>query len=224
MPLDGLEVNNSSRFAAVLANSEHPKSVYDRTLLELDDFVVVPTMGSIVPRWLLMIPKVHSLNLAAVARKGQLNPVEKIAEVVRAFGFDVADAVWFEHGAARRGSETGCGVDHAHIHIILSPPFNPRDLRATFESDSGVDWAHTEPLCAYDQISGFQDYYVFSDGQEAVVNNSGRLLGSQYFRKQIARFVGCPDSWDYKLHTFLDNVDATVRQLSQHADANNLLA
>ena len=40
-----------------------------------------------------------------------------------AHGRSANDVIWFEHGATIENRVTGCGVDHAHIHLLLEPSF-----------------------------------------------------------------------------------------------------
>jgi len=87
--------------------------IADHILFESDNFVVVPTIGSIVPGWLLVVPRSHFLSVGSysAARFQEFVKIqEAAAEALReCFG----PVSCFEHGAVREREPVGCGVDHA---------------------------------------------------------------------------------------------------------------
>src|SRR5258708_7514064 len=90
---------------------------WNRSVLTGNGFRVIPSLGSLLDRWLLVVPEAHVLSLS------DLDPAEGILlrgvveEIVQRF-VDSQHVVWFEHGATTSGHPVGCGVDHAHLHVV----------------------------------------------------------------------------------------------------------
>lgn len=201
-------ISKSNRFASALGHSGK-KEPWDRALLETNDFVVVPTKGSIIRNWVLLIPKVDALNFAEVRdhsdQPNAINWLRQFAAVACEKNY-----IWFEHGASRLDSETGCGVDYAHIHILLAPEFSLDTFSQGVEQLSELKaWRSLETNDAYSSVPAEQDYYVFGNGLHAKMH-CGSRLGRQFFRRVIANLSGKSDQWDYNRFTFEQNVRLTV--------------
>lgn len=179
---------------------------WDRVLVETDDFIVAPTLGSIVPGWMLVVPKRPAINFLEVADSGEQRPHEYLLQAAKVL--ELSNGwIWFEHGPAVEGSLVGCGVDYAHLHIIAAPPFGFAEFTA--EISAAGDW---EPCAVEDAYSGLPNetpYYVAGSGAEAL-RMVGRELGSQFFRKAVASLTGDQNRWDYRAHDFQENVLITL--------------
>jgi ATP adenylyltransferase len=203
----------NGRFASLLQGQQASSEVWDTVLLETDEFIVAPTKGSIIPDWLLLIPKRPALNYAEIVRSGLSNPIE--------FGATIASEnfVWFEHGASHLGSEVGCGVDYAHVHLLLNPEFSMSMFAAEVaELSSRHLWGDVKTAEVYASVSASEDYYAFGDASNARLL-TGKNLGRQFFRKVVANLVGEPDAWDYRSFPFDQNVMQTIRRFSQYQNA-----
>jgi len=92
--------------------------VQDRILFESEHFVAVPTLGSLVEGWLLIVSKQHLICM------GDLDPslLEELigfkSQVAGAVEFQYGSVAIFEHGPSQPKQSLGCGVDHAHLHIV----------------------------------------------------------------------------------------------------------
>src|SRR5438874_13100152 len=86
--------NFCSKFGLHLTATEP----YDQILFESPNFVAVPTRGSIIPGWLLIIPRAHVLCIGALDSETMSEFVvfrDKVASALRnAFG----PVAFFEHG------------------------------------------------------------------------------------------------------------------------------
>jgi ATP adenylyltransferase len=111
-PSEGPVLN--SRFANILAGA-CPRPLYDTVLRDTGTMVVTPTLGSIIPNWVLAIPKRHAANAARWAQNERNAPLSAIKDIARSFGRDPRDVIWFEHGATEPRSIVGCGVESAPI-------------------------------------------------------------------------------------------------------------
>ena len=121
----------------------------------------------------------------------------------------------FEHGATAAMQDVGCGVDHAHLHLV---PLEFDLIDAARSADLG--------LSILSHAGGYQELpstvggasYVFirsHDGSEAV------LLGtegeSQLIRRVIAKKVALPDRWNWRDHPRPDLAEATAQRLMAEA-------
>jgi ATP adenylyltransferase len=201
-----------SRFANIFSDA-CPRPLYNTVLRETDTMVVTPTLGSIIPNWVLAIPKRHAANAAHWAQNQCNAPLSAIKNIARSFGRDPRDIVWFEHGATEAGSIVGCGVDHAHIHILLTPPFSFEQLSEEVQADADLGWSLRNG-CAYAAIDSSRSYFVAGHGEQFLLAQSVESAGSQFFRKAIARVVHRNAAWDYRCHPHMENVTETIANAS----------
>lgn len=185
------------------------QAIWDRTVLENENFVTIPSLGSIVPGWLMVIPRWHFLNMLEVDdRPGLAEIITKTKQVLEAtFGA----ATVFEHGAATEHSAIGCGVDHAHLHIV-SLPFSLEEAISGYR-DLRYEWQSVpDPYPALD-VPASIDYLLYQEpGRSSYISLPNRPV-SQYFRRVIAAKVGQLGEFDYRKHSFESNVRATIGQI-----------
>lgn len=207
-------VTVNHRFTEVFERRGIKQSSYNQILTDLGQAVVVPTLGSIVPNWLLVIPKLPALNFKTW-QSGQINDAMALLRVAsNQLGVEEKKLLWFEHGAATAGSTTGCGVDYAHLHMIIDPDFTLEEFRSAVFHLSQNDWHNVDSSSPYAKISSQDDYYVFGQGQDAYASDFTHSLGSQFFRRVIANLVRKENEWDYKKFPHLEYVDVSVRNFS----------
>lgn len=178
-------------------------SPMDIPLAESDNFVVVPSLGSIVPGWVLIVPKCDALNFSEIDPNLEaelLTLTEYVREKINVIG----ETITFEHGATSQGSITGCGVDQAHIHIVpfLHAPFHQAIERADMK------WTPTSAAPPIGENLR-SDYYWFATPQAAAIAHASKPE-SQWFRKRIAAISGQPDMWDYRKHPCWSNIEMTI--------------
>jgi hypothetical protein len=171
--------------------------------------VVTPTLGSIIPNWVLAIPKRSVANAALWAQDEGNDPLLAVSDIARSFGRDPRDVIWFEHGATEPRSIVGCGVDQAHIHILLTPPFSFERLCEEAKVEVALGWSlgHGD---AYAAVDSSQSYFVVGYGGQFLLAQSVEAAGSQFFRKVIARIVDRETDWDYRSHPHLQNIEKTI--------------
>jgi hypothetical protein len=59
--------------------------------------VVAPTLGAIVPGWLIIVPRKAALNFRHWHEKQLKSPEAVIGEVLTHLGLAAEDIIWFEH-------------------------------------------------------------------------------------------------------------------------------
>jgi ATP adenylyltransferase len=186
--------------------------VSDHVLFESPNFIVVPTLGSIIPGWLLVVPRSHFLSVGSFDMplfQEFMRLQDIAAEALRdCFG----PVSFFEHGAVRERESVGCGVDHAHLHIVATEFDMPAVVKRSAETQ--LQWRPASGIQATRPFVSEQMAYVFvqqSSGGAWI--GSASVIESQIMRKVIAVQAGQPDRWDWKTHPFEHNVRETVVKL-----------
>ena len=184
---------------------------YDQSLLSTPHFTVLPSVGALVPGWTLVAPKKHFLSMGAIPRQYRLELKDLLGRVTSILQHGFGKTVQFEHGPATHKSQIGCGLDHAHIHVV---PID-FDLIGAAKSDSAIVWS--------DFGSGLHEIPKQRDDYLAIADHASSLIGypnrpiSQYFRKLIAIRLGIPDQFDYTKFGHFENVRITAQVVSKLA-------
>ncbi len=202
----------SNIFHAVIDTSNQP---WNRKILETPHFIVVPTLGAIVEGWILVISKRHVVSMGALTEEelGELNDlITRVRDLIKSL---YGSAVVFEHGPACDGTTFGCGVDHAHFHIITIElavtPLIDKELAGK------VMWKPSYNLMYLSDMHLNSKSYLYIVENKS---NQGKVacldsIPSQLLRRVIARHLGIPELYDYREHAFYDNVVATLCRLEK---------
>jgi ATP adenylyltransferase len=172
----------------------------------------VPSIGAFVEGWLLVIPYRHMVALSDLEeweRKEYRILVEETEKLVRK---KYGHTILFEHGPAGEGRNAGCGIDHAHLHIV---PIELVLHEAVTSDGTGrnLQWHPAAlPWDADAEHAAGLDYFFVreSDGTAWVAGTPA--APSQLLRRAIAKYVGSP-VWDWKADSRQDLVAATYRRL-----------
>ncbi len=179
-------------------------AAYDTIVKETEHFVVMPTKGSIVPGWLLVVPKFPITRMADVPAELRDELGQLVSRMSLRLSTRFGDPYIFEHGGFE-GSKVSCGVDQAHLHIA-SLDF---DLIEAAKNESNSGWVEVMPGLPKKEEIGRDEYWFVSNGKVSkckVVDKPS----SQFFRKVIARKVGVSERWDYRTDDFIENVQSTL--------------
>lgn len=203
----------SSKFHwLVLGDESEKRPSHDLPIWETKNFVVLPSLGSLVPGWLLVVPKTPVCRIADIDPTTRNEFEELVSKVKRAVEGRYDDAYLFEHGGFS-GSPISCGVDQAHLHIAPLPFDLLEAARHTLEGEDQWTLSNQNKM-PYD-FCGDEEYWYVSSAKrslyEKVVSPE-----SQRFRKLIAFHLGCAEMWDYKKHHCLENIQETVEAMGLH--------
>lgn len=188
-----------------------PGGPWDVELCGTERFAAVPSLGSLVPGWTLIVPRHPMLSLRELsesARQELLELHERVAGTVATFGTPFA----FEHGSALAGSVMGCGVDQAHLHVVPLE-FDLLQL-ALGSSDEEISWARTSesPLTKLPEEGEY--ICIWKVGRTDGAVGSVRNPVSQWMRRVIAQQLGMDAQWNYRTSPHLKNIQKTIRQFS----------
>jgi len=182
-------------------------AVWDTVLWSEDGLVVTPTLGSLLPGWILVIPEEHALSGAQLdtdRRESVSRALDEIRGLTeKLFG----TATVFEHGPATHGSEVGCTVDHVHIHVAPLP-FDLSHAAKQTPSGIGLQWGLYERwVDVWDRFSGMD--YIATSSAQGIWAASGQV-GSQFFRRVIATELGVPEHYDWRFVSGTRHIQDTI--------------
>ena len=199
-----------SRFQWILnPGQEIAIPAHDLPLFISDLFVVMPTLGCLVPGWLLVVPRRPMANLSNLNNYERKCLQKLIAAVRLRLSHQGKEAFYFEHGSVP-GSPASCGVDQAHLHIAPLP----FDLVGAAVQQRDVAWKLSS--CHPHSLSVQQSEYLFAaDSYGRSVIGTTTSPSSQWFRKLIAAETNQHDLWDYKTHFGLENLAETAQLVGQ---------
>jgi ATP adenylyltransferase len=195
---------------------------WDRPVFESDHFVALPSLGSLVEGWLLLVPKQHYISMGALPTSLVTEMEEMKAKVGAHVRSQYGEICIFEHGPAVPSRNVGCSVDHAHLHIVpltfdiaeSARPFMPPDSEWRRASWSECREAHRAG----------NDYLYFEQPFGFGSISTHRDFGSQIFRKAIAFQIGRPDEFNWREHPELDTVARTINVFAHAAHSHEVIA
>lgn len=189
-----------------------PSQIWNKPVLESQHFVVLPSLGSLVPGWVLVIPKQHYLCIGALPQQ-LLSEFQRVKEetvelIVSQFG----QACVFEHGPSSAGLKVGCSVDHAHLHVV---PFSGdlARLAVSFMPDDAA-WGPADVQTCIEAFNAGQNYLYFEQPVGAGFISVHPAFGSQIFRKAIALQLSKPLEFDWRQYPNHSAIQATVQALA----------
>ena len=200
-----------SRFDWIVnSRSNANRDAWDVRLVESAAFVAIPSLGSIVPGWVLIVPRMPATNIATLSDEDrvELSSIRlRVATILTAaFPGEVYE---FEHGPARAGGLLGCGVEQAHVHMV---PLDFDLVGAVTKSPAAGEIKYALADDPWRSVEPDRDYWLVRDAKakSTVITYPAQPV-SQGIRKIIASRVGRPDMWNYREYRHEENVDLTVR-------------
>jgi diadenosine tetraphosphate (Ap4A) HIT family hydrolase len=173
--------------------ARYGQSVQDRVILATESFRVFPSIGQLVEGYLLIAPVAHYRALDEMPTQ-VFDQLSTVRESVRAaMSKTYGPSLSFEHGA-REPVNGGCGVYHAHLHVVPFPTLRDpvAELKNRFPckllpqlKDIATVTHGTSPYLLYEDLES--NSYAFFVGN----------LSSQYMRRLLAEILGQSD-WDWR--------------------------
>ncbi len=188
----------------------NPSPRANRILWEDDNFVLLPSIGSLTPGYLLLMPKRHIRSFADLPHDeivSALTLAEQAREIIaQAYG----PVIVAEHGPGAAGARSSACCDHAHWHFI---PCNPYAVASRYEDVGGAPiglqtitdlgaWGGTSYLF----LSPLKHVYWLWEQTDG--------FGSQFVRRVCARTMGIEDLYDWALFPFQENMLLTKQRLA----------
>jgi len=207
------------KYCSTLFGSQHHKAnnqPWNEILWESDNFVIVPTLGAIVEGWLLIISKEHYVCMGAIEKDLHTELEEAINLAATAVSSLYGRSTIFEHGPCQQGLELGCGIDHAHMHV-LPLQFNLRNAAKMSPEMGMFDWVQVEStFCQLSQLHrlGASYMYIQEQGKPGYYCMA-KQAPCQSLRRIIARKLDVAERYDYNKYPFRENVANTIARMKQ---------
>jgi diadenosine tetraphosphate (Ap4A) HIT family hydrolase len=210
---------NTCRLCSELAPNASAKA-WNTPLFESLNFVAVPSVGALVEGWLLLAPKRHFISLGAL-------PDPLLAEVgeFKEFVCSVLTQCYgtvsaFEHGPSAAGRTLGCGVDHAHLHLVpvafdLSKEVSPLMPKRVAWTPARID------DCRAAHLRG-EDYLYLEQPIGAGRIAVHQRFGSQLFRRAVASHIGASQQYNWREFEQLPTVMATIRRIREWQEESSV--
>jgi ATP adenylyltransferase len=203
----GVPAMNTCRLCC--ADSTEPWNV---PLIESPNFMVFPSLGALVEGWVLLVPKQHFLSIGALP-DSLISEMQQLKETVcRQLQQNYGTVSAFEHGPGQKQRKVGCGVDHAHLHILPAD----FDLSGAVSPylPAGARWSAANLAECRAAVNHGEDYLYLEQpiGNVRIVRHQD--LGSQLFRRAIAAHLGAPDEFDWRDNPQMENVKQTIQSFS----------
>jgi diadenosine tetraphosphate (Ap4A) HIT family hydrolase len=171
---------------------------------EGDCALAVPSLGSLVPGYLLIVPPAHVTSTSRIPDDEKAKFASFTADISRRLTSLYEQPVtMFEHGACTSQSQlrSAC-VSHAHLHLVPG--------RYSLISEA-VGEATRYPSYERFLDNPPEDPYLMLQDPDGPVVSIADRPSPQFFRQVIARRLGTPECWDYALYPFFDNIERTYK-------------
>jgi len=193
-----------------LCGPDFSTEYWNEPLFESENFLVVPSLGALVEGWLLLLPKAHYICIGALP-SSLMDEMEVIKQMAASFIQEVYGTVRvFEHGPHEENRSVGCGVDHAHLHLVPTPS----DLLSAVNAFLPVEvtWRNGDVADCRESFDQSKDYlYLEQPIGVAWIATHNQFQG-QLFRQAIASELGVLPQYNWREFEHLQNVKATIAQ------------
>jgi ATP adenylyltransferase len=184
----------------------------EETLHRDDHVFVVPSVGSLVEGWLLAVPQRHVVALVDLYPEERAQFAAVTTRFENVLRSRYGDIVLFEHGPAAEGRLAGCGVDHAHMHLV---PTGVDLLKGAAVVAPDLRFTRAQNLWdAEDAHNSGRDYVFLRDQAGDSWLAAAEASPSQLFRRVLARAMNLAE-WDWKSDPRLDIAERTRSVLRQ---------
>jgi ATP adenylyltransferase len=205
--------SQSCAFCNLRSVAERTRS-YDTVIEEHHGFVTMPSLGAIVPGWLLVVSREHHLCSAALDRASHKLLLESVENAKGLLSHAFSAPTVFEHGPASPGTPVGCGIDHLHMHLVPLPGSLAKQCTELY----GTEWQtlqHADDLSAMHR-EGVSYLSVQEPGASWLWASPPDGV-RQPLRRAIAHMMNVPSLFDYRKDFFEENIAFTLKELSSAA-------
>lgn len=198
-----------------LCDVDAHQELWNEPLLESQNFVVLPSLGALVEGWLLVVPKDHYPCLGALPKELD-EEFDSLKLDVKAMLQTIygRSAVVFEHGPYREQCDVGCGVDHAHLHVVPSPvrDVDLAELALPYLPE-GITWSWaTKDDCVL-AFSQRREYLCVESVEGSLQIAVGQGFTGQIFRRVIASLVQKDHEYNWREFLQLETVKQTISRI-----------
>lgn len=192
-------------------NIKNPIEDWDKPIFKSSNFVSFPSVGALVPGYMLVLPRQCELSMAQIKTRFVPELIEftyKVAfHVQKCFGPNV---VIYEHGPkACHIVDDSCSacIDHAHFHVVPIPniPLKTHVFDKLPKSTTILPTTMSR-LQLYSLHNYLYLEYPLGHGWVFI----NERFPSQLIRGVIAELIGIPDEFNWRKHPQFDNLTKTI--------------
>ena len=183
----------------------------DTIIHETENFFVVPSLGTIVEGYLMILPKEHIKNIGSIPEELFDEFEEVKSKVKQILAENYCTPLFFEHGPVSDSlsQKGGCCIDHAHLHAVPIKSDLKEDLSEKFDMKK-VD--SVRYLIEQNKKNVPYLYYENQEGEKYVIELFDPIP-SQYLRKIISVRIDKEDEWNWRENPNLELFYKTVENL-----------
>ena len=164
----------------------------NRIVLQSDYFFALVTVSPIREGHVLIVPKKHHKGLMQSDSLEYADFKRFFYKVKRMLDAKYGTTVYFEHGVGSNIVDGGCGIDHAHVHLLPASHNEINNLISDIRSDFDLG------LLSMDEIKkrtlNQSSYLMLGIDLDAVSYCWSESIKSQYLRKKVCKALNLPES------------------------------
>lgn len=194
----------------VFCNIDNSK-VENTIIDESDNFFVLPSIGSLVDGYLLIVSKRHINSMAELMENERIEYEFLIKKYRNLFKNNYNKfPIIFEHDCPVVNSDMKANsIVHAHTHIVNHKFIDGNTIIKKLNFNRIDNLSH---------ISKEKNYimYINSDNVCYLTNRFEPV--SQMMRKIIAKDLGYENKFDWKKEMFVENINSTIKKFKEGSD------
>ena len=211
--------NHKGMLAPLSDYNEHIEDEVDCIIYESPRFYIVPELGSILPGYLMIVPKNHYLSVAQMPTT-LMNEYRQVCEDIEWILNQVyeKEVTFFEHGSGPSGlTSHKKSIVHAHTHLVAG-------FKLAYKYQNMVQ------LKPIDDIATAKENHYFSyqegtTGQLMICMDPEVYVQRQFPRQVMAEELGlAPGQYNWRNVKFSENVKATLYRVHKFLKTQNVPA
>lgn len=183
-----------------------PRTPFDEVLYETAQFVLVPTLGMIVPGCFLIISKKHLDSFACMESQTLSNIERQLKKIINWLEPIFGEYLIFEHGglASQNKPHGGC-ITHAHFHLF------PTAKETGLIVQRSLSW---KSIDLFSNLSGFRDSsYAFLGLNRKYYVHKTPNLPSQWIRRIVVDSLNISKHWDWGVEFGYEELEITLAKI-----------
>ena len=167
-----------------------------RLIVGGENFVVMPSLGQLAPGHSLLMPRQHVTSFGELDESLRAEALDLYEAWRRALSEHYSPTICFEHGSRSGATSGGCGIVHAHVHIV---PLGGR--RTPLPPSVGEGWREINGERWLDDAASSArhgaGYLMWHGPGDVAYLETADDVPSQHLRRHVARHLG-DAPWDWR--------------------------
>lgn len=194
--------NNKCKFCNLV-----PTETVNTILEETPNFIVTPSLGSLVDGYVLIISKNHLYNMSELTDKEKDEYLKLIQEYRKIFqNIYGKEPIIFEHGSSDNiQNKTASSIVHAHTHIVNHNYKNENNI---------IKKLNFKKIDDFKTITNNHKsyiYYISPTNRQYITYDFEPI--SQQMRILIAEDLWVKDKYDWRKEPFAQNIISTINKI-----------